>query len=55
MVDPRFTQLLEKARSGDDCAIADLWHEFQFDFYSDSLGNSSSAAGGKNSSSGESV
>lgn len=32
MVDPRFAQLIDKARSGDDCAIADLWHEFGFDF-----------------------
>jgi len=32
MIDPRFSQLLDLARSGDDCAIADLWHEFNFDF-----------------------
>jgi len=35
MCDPRFSQLLEKAREGDSAAIADLWHEYQFDFYSD--------------------
>jgi hypothetical protein len=51
----RFNQLIEKAREGDSCAIADLWHEFQFDFYSDTLGGSSSEAGGEKSSSGESA
>lgn len=35
MIDPRFSQLLEKAREGDSAAIGDLWHEYQFDFYSD--------------------
>jgi len=35
MVDPRFTQLLDKAREGDENAISDLWNEFEFDFYSD--------------------
>lgn len=29
---PRFRQLLEKARDGDENAIGDLWREFQFDF-----------------------
>jgi len=51
----RFNQLLDLARDGDSAAIADLFHEFQFDFYSDPLGCPSSAAGGENSSSGESV
>ena len=55
MDNPRFNQLLALAEDGDSSAIADLWHEFNFDFYSDSLGCSSSEAGGENSSSGESV
>lgn len=46
MCDPRFSQLLEKAREGDSTAIADLWHEFQFDFYSDVPPTSESAEGG---------
>jgi len=55
MCNDRRNQLLEKAREGDACAIADLWHEFQVDFYSDSLGGSSSEAGGEKTSSGESA
>jgi hypothetical protein len=46
MVNPRFSQLLDKARAGDTAAIADLWHEFQFDFYSDVPPSSGSAEGG---------
>lgn len=30
--DPRFNQLLHKARAGDACSIHDLWTEFHFDF-----------------------
>lgn len=29
---PRFRQLLDMARDGDENAIGDLWREFQFDF-----------------------
>jgi len=29
----RFQQLLDKARSGNDTTIHDLWAEFQFDFH----------------------
>lgn len=68
MVDPRFSQLLQLAKDGDEASVAQLWHEFGFDFHaecppvdsvssvssvvnspSDSLGCSSSAAGGENS------
>ena len=30
--DPRFRQLLDKAREGDETAVHGLWVEFQFDF-----------------------
>ena len=30
--DPRFKQLLHKARSGDEIAIHSLWAEFDFDY-----------------------
>jgi hypothetical protein len=48
VVDPRFNHLLELARNGDEASVAQLWHEFGFDFHaecqpSDSLGCSSSA------------
>ena len=36
MDNSRFKQLLQLATGGDCAAIADLWHEFQFDFYSES-------------------
>ena len=29
---PRFRQLLDKARDGDENAVGDLWREFHFDF-----------------------
>jgi hypothetical protein len=53
MVNPRFSQLLALARAGDEASVAQLWHEFGFDFHaevlpSDSLGCSSSKAGGEN-------
>lgn len=71
MDNPRFSQLLDLARNGDEASVAQLWHEFGFDFHaecppvdsvssvssvvkspSDSLGCSSSEAGGENSSCG---
>ena len=55
MDNARFNQLLSLAEDGDENAVSDLWKEFEFDFHSESLGGSSSAAGGENSSSGESV
>jgi len=30
--DPRFQQLLQAARDGDENAVADLWREFGFRF-----------------------
>ena len=32
---PRFNQLLDLARSGDEASVAQLWHEFGFDFYAE--------------------
>ena len=32
----RFQELFQLATDGDCAAVADLWHEFQFDFYSES-------------------
>ena len=29
---PRFRQLLDKARDGDENAVGDFWREFHFDF-----------------------
>jgi len=35
MVDPRFSQLLGMAREGDEASVAQLWHEFGFDFHAE--------------------
>lgn len=35
MVDPRFSQLLALAREGDEASVAQLWHEFNFDFHAE--------------------
>ena len=35
MVDPRFSQLLDLAREGDEASVAQLWHEFNFDFHAE--------------------
>ena len=35
MVDPRFSQLLDLARNGDEASVAQLWHEFDFDFHAE--------------------
>ena len=59
MDNARFNQLLALAKEGDTAAIADLFHEFQFDFYSDALPSSISedkrSSADKKSSDGESV
>lgn len=31
--DPRFDQLMDLARDGDEAAVADLWHEYGYDFH----------------------
>lgn len=33
MDNPRFNQLLDLAREGDEASVAQLWHEFGFDFH----------------------
>ena len=33
MDNPRFNQLLDLARNGDEASVAQLWHEFGFDFH----------------------
>jgi hypothetical protein len=35
MVNPRFFQLLDLAREGDQNAVSDLWKEFDFDFHAE--------------------
>ena len=35
MVNPRFSQLLDLARNGDEASVAQLWHEFGFDFHAE--------------------
>lgn len=35
MVNPRFSQLLALARAGDEASVAQLWHEFGFDFHAE--------------------
>lgn len=35
MVNPRFAQLLQLAREGDEASVAQLWHEFGFDFHAE--------------------
>jgi hypothetical protein len=35
MVDPRFSQLLQLAKDGDESAVASLWWEFEFDFHAE--------------------
>jgi hypothetical protein len=35
MDNPRFNQLLELARNGDEAAVASLWWEFDFDFHAE--------------------
>ena len=31
----RFNQLLDLAREGDEASVAQLWHEFGFDFHAE--------------------
>jgi hypothetical protein len=35
MVDPRFSQLLQLAKDGDEASVAALWWEFDFDFHAE--------------------
>jgi len=35
VVDPRFSQLLDLAREGDEASVAQLWHEFGFDYHAE--------------------
>lgn len=35
--DARFFQLLDKARDGDKCAVAELWNSYEFFFGRDEL------------------
>lgn len=35
MDNPRFNQLLDLAREGDEASVAQLWHEFGFDFHAE--------------------
>ena len=35
MDNPRFNQLLNLARNGDEASVAQLWHEFGFDFHAE--------------------
>ena len=35
MDNPRFNQLLDLARAGDEASVAQLWHEFGFDFHAE--------------------
>jgi DNA-binding FadR family transcriptional regulator len=46
MIDPRFAQLLSLARNGDECAISDLWNEFDFDFHSEIAPSCQASEGG---------
>jgi len=46
MVDPRFTQLLDNAREGDENAISDLWNEFEFEFHSEVAPDNGRPVGG---------
>jgi len=58
MDNARFNQLLSLGKEGDSAAIADLWHEFNFDFYSDdpsSICADQRSSADKKSSDGESV
>jgi len=50
MDNPRFNQLLDLAKDGDEASVAQLWHEFGFDFYAEA-----SPSVVKKSSSGESA
>ena len=35
MDNPRFNQLLDLARESDEASVAQLWHEFGFDFHAE--------------------
>jgi hypothetical protein len=35
MDNARFNQLLDLARAGDEASVAQLWHEFGFDFHAE--------------------
>ena len=35
MDNARFNQLLDLARNGDESSVAQLWHEFGFDFHAE--------------------
>ena len=35
MDNARFNQLLDLARTGDEASVAQLWHEFGFDFHAE--------------------
>jgi hypothetical protein len=35
MDNARFNQLLDLARNGDEASVAQLWHEFGFDFHAE--------------------
>ena len=35
MDNPRFAQLLQLAKDGDESAVASLWWEFEFDFHAE--------------------
>jgi len=37
VIDPRFSQLLDLAREGDEASVAQLWHEFGFDFHAEAV------------------
>jgi len=54
MDNPRFNQLLDLARDGDEASVAQLWHEFGFDFHAEAHPSASSRLCEK-SSSGESA
>ena len=56
MDNPRFNQLLDLAKDGDEASVAQLWHEFGFDFYAEASPSVSSVPSVvKKSSSGESA
>lgn len=56
MDNARFNQLLDLAREGDEASVAQLWHEFGFDFHAEAFPSAPSAPSVvKKSSSGESA
>jgi hypothetical protein len=42
----RFNQLLDLAREGDEASVAQLWHEFGYDFHAEATSDTRPPEGG---------